>query len=38
MDKTQVDVRFNTRNDNDNALPWRVLLATARPGAPLGTA
>ena len=28
MDKVQVFLRFNTRNDNDNPLPWRVLLAT----------
>lgn len=27
MDKVQVFLRFNTRNDNDNPLPWRVLLA-----------
>ncbi|KQV88703.1 hypothetical protein ASD15_26870 [Massilia sp. Root351] len=25
MVKAQVLVRFNTRNDNDNPLPWRVL-------------
>lgn len=27
MEKVQVYLRFNTRNDNDNPLPWRVLLA-----------
>jgi hypothetical protein len=25
MIKEQVYLRFNTRNDNDNPLPWRVL-------------
>lgn len=28
MDKVQVFLRFNTRNDNDNPLPWRVLLSS----------
>jgi hypothetical protein len=28
MEKVQVLLRFNTRNDNDNPLPWRVLLAS----------
>ncbi|USX21914.1 hypothetical protein NHH82_07095 [Oxalobacteraceae bacterium OTU3REALA1] len=27
MEPVQVYLRFNTRNDNDNPLPWRVLLA-----------
>ncbi|PHV07837.1 hypothetical protein CSQ96_08070 [Janthinobacterium sp. BJB412] len=27
MEEVQILLRFNTRNDNDNPLPWRVLLA-----------
>jgi hypothetical protein len=27
MEKVQVYLRFNTRNDNDNPLPWRVMLS-----------
>lgn len=25
MEKKQIHIRFNNRNDNDNPLPWRVL-------------
>jgi hypothetical protein len=32
MEKVQVFLRFNTRNDNDNPLPWRVLLAEGYDG------
>nr|WP_315402446.1 hypothetical protein [uncultured Duganella sp.] len=35
MEKVQVYLRFNTRNDNDNPLPWRVLLADGRDGGVL---
>ena len=35
MEKVQVYLRFNTRNDNDNPLPWRVLLAHGIDGGVL---
>jgi hypothetical protein len=35
MEKVQVYLRFNTRNDNDNPLPWRVLLARGSEGGVL---
>lgn len=35
MKSTWVYIRFNTRNDNDNPLPWRVLSEEGRDGAVL---
>ncbi|MDQ1923120.1 hypothetical protein [Massilia pseudoviolaceinigra] len=30
MERSWVYIRFNTRNDNDNPLPWRVLTERGR--------
>jgi hypothetical protein len=37
MEKVQVYLRFNTRNDNDNPLPWRVMLSQGMKRASCNT-